>query len=161
MLDLNPWKRQIESHSNELRQEIDNISDKFLNSDLLSSTIVNSDLKNDLKKFTEFETEKRRYARYQVQQEVTCTFYDSFKDDFEILDAWVVNKSKSGLLLSTDLPLEIGMPVLVRLKHFTQKDAQDELKDGIHAQVVRCDEIYVQEKGSLYQVAIEYFELCQ
>ena len=41
------------------------------------------------------------------------------------------------------------------------KDAQDELKEGIHAQVVRCDEIYVQEKGSLYQVAIENFELCQ
>ena len=77
MLDLKPWKRQIESHSNELRQEINNISDKFLNSDLLSSTVVNSDLKNDLKKFTEFKTEKRRYARYQVQQEVTCTFYDS------------------------------------------------------------------------------------
>ena len=54
MLDLKPWKRQIESHSNELRQEIDNISDKFLNSDLLSSTVVNSDLKNVLKKFTEF-----------------------------------------------------------------------------------------------------------
>ena len=161
MLDFKPWKRQIESHSKELRQEINNIGDKFLNSDLLSSTIVNSDLKNDLKKFTELETEKRRYARYQAQQEVTCTFYDSFKDDFEILDAWVVNNSKSGLLLATDLPLEIGMQVLVRLKHFAQKDAQDELKDGIHAQVVRCDEIFVQEKGSLYQVAIEHFELCQ
>ena len=161
MLDFKPWKRQIESHSNELRQEIDNIGDKYLNSDLLSSTIVNSDLKNDLKKFTEFETEKRRYARYQAQQEVTCTFYDSFKDDFEILDARVVNKSKSGILLTTDLPLEIGMPVLVRLKHFTEKDAQDELKDGVHAKVVRCDKLFALEKESCCQVAIEHFELCQ
>jgi len=115
-------------------------------------------IRNDLKNFTEFKTEKRRFARNQAQQEVTCIFYDNLKDDFEILDARVVNKSKSGILLTTDLPLEIGMPVLVRLKHFTEKDAQDELKDGIHAQVVRCNEIFVQENESLYQVAIEHFE---
>jgi hypothetical protein len=158
MIDLTPHKRQIQSHATESQQEINNIYGNFLNSDLPSSTMVTSALKNDLKNSTEFKTEKRRYARHQVQQEVTCTFYDSLKDDFEILDARVLNKSNSGILLTTDLPLEIGMPVLVRLKHFTETDVHDELKDGLHAQVVRCDEIFFQEKESLYQVAIEHFE---
>ena len=61
-------------------------------------------------------------------------------------------------MLTTNRQLEIGMPILVRLKHFTGKDAKDELNDGIHAQVVRCDTIFKLEKRACYQVAIEYFE---
>ncbi|UCE54833.1 MAG: PilZ domain-containing protein [Desulfobacterales bacterium] len=112
-------------------------------------------------KLSAFEAEKRRYPRYQAQLEVTCTFYDNLKNDFEIVSAKVENKSEAGLLLTTNEPLEIGMPILVRLKHFSEKDAEDELNDGIHARVVRCDEIFSPDERPCYRIAIEYFELCQ
>jgi hypothetical protein len=73
----------------------------------------------------------------------------------------VVNRSKNGILLTTGLPVEIGMPVLVKRKNYTENDAQDELKEEIHAQVVRCDKQFTFENGSCYQVAIEHFELYQ
>lgn len=149
MLNLNSLKRRSET----------NLYDGFLSPDLQSSPWLNSDLTNDLKKLTGIETEKRQYARIQAQHKVSCTFYDSFKDDFIVLDAQVENRSDGGLLLTTNLSLEIGMPVLVRLEHYSEKDGNDELKDGIHARVVRCDKIT--EKESCYRIAIEYFELCQ
>jgi len=62
-------------------------------------------LTNDFNKLTGFETEKRRYARIQTQHEVSCTLYDSLKDDFAVLGAQVENKSDGGLLLTTDMPL--------------------------------------------------------
>jgi len=62
-------------------------------------------------------------------------------------------------LLTTDRPLEIEMPVLVRLKQFNEKDGNDELKDGIHARVVRCDEVFATGKESGYRVAAENIEL--
>ena len=161
MLELESLKRKKENHSNELLQQVNNKYDGFLKPDVQSSSRPTSDLTNDLKNFTGLNTERRRYARYQEQQEVFCTFYDILKDDFEILDAQVVNKSKSGLLLTTDMPLEMGMPILVRLKHFTEKDAHDELKDGIHAKVVRCEKASTTEKESCFWVAIEDFELGQ
>ena len=161
MLDLKPWKRQNERYANESWREIDNVYSKFHYPDFLSSTIVNSDLRNDSKKFTEVETDTRRHVRKQTEQEVTCTFYNSLEDDFEILDAQVVNRSNSGLLLRSDLPFETGMPVLVRLMNILEKDVQDELKDGVHAKVVRCDRTFAAENGSCYQVAMELFELCQ
>ena len=150
----------LDHKSLKVQKEI-NSYDNFQNSDLQSSPWLNSELTNDLKKLTGIEAEKRRYARIQAQQAVSCTFYDSFKDDFVVLYAQVDNKSPGGLLLTTDLPLEIGMPVLVRLKHYSETEGNDELKDGIHAKVMRCDKIFVNEKESCYRIAIEYFELCQ
>ena len=161
MLDSNSLKGQKEIHSNEWPQEINNKYYDLLNPDVQSSTRLKSNLTNDLNKLTGFETEKRRYTRIQTQHEVSCTFYDSLKDDFEVIDAQVENKSPGGLLLTTDMPLEIGMPVLVRLKHYSETDGDDDLKDGIHARVMRCDKIFVTEKESCYRVAIEHFELCQ
>ena len=133
-----------------------------MNANLSSHHLTNIDSGwiNHLDELTAFETEKRRHARYPAQQEVICTFYDILKDDFENLNARVENKSAAGLMLTANKPLQRGMPILVRLKHFSENDAEDELKDGIHAQVVRCDEIFSADERPCYQIAAEYFELC-
>ena len=109
---------------------------------------------------SEFKTEKRRYARLEAQYDVLCTVYDLLKDDFEIFEASVKNESKTGLLFTTNRQLEIGTPVLVRLKCCSEMDVTNELKDGIHAQVIRCDKISLSEEKLYYQTAVEYFEFC-
>jgi len=124
-------------------------------------TNIGSGWINHLDELSAFDTEKRRHARYPAQQEVTCIVYDNLKDDFDNLNAKVENKSEAGLMLTANKPLQIGIPIFVRLKDFSEKDAQDELKDGIHAQVMRCDKIIGPNEGPCYQIAIEYFELGQ
>lgn len=124
-------------------------------------TDIGSGWINHLGELSAFDTEKRRHARYPAQQKVTCIVYDILKDDFENLNAKVENRSEAGLMLTANKPLQIGDPIFVRLKDFAEKHAQDELKDGIHAQVVRCDKIISPNERPCYQIAIEYFELCQ
>jgi hypothetical protein len=123
--------------------------------------IADTGWKHHFDKLSEFKAEKRRYARYQAQYDVMCTVYDLLEDDFEIFEANVKNESKTGLLLTMNRQLEIGTPVLVQLKDCSEKNAENELKDGIHAQVVRCDKIFHSEEKFYNQTAIEYFELCQ
>ena len=132
--------------------------------DSLSSrhlTNISSGWINHLGELAVFDTEKRRHVRYPAQQELTCIVYDILEDDFKNLNAKLENKSEAGLMLTADKPLPIGIPIFVRLKDFSEKDTQDELKDGIHAQVVRCDEIFSPNERPRYQIAIEYFELSQ
>ena len=104
-------------------------------------TINNLDWKHNFDTLPSFETDKRRYPRYQAQQEVTCTFYNALKDDFETVNAVVENKNEAGLLLITNRQLEPGMPIFVRLKSCSEKKVEDELQDGLHARVARCDKL--------------------
>ena len=108
-------------------------------------------------RLAEFETETRRYAPKQALDDVLCTVYDPLNDDFEIFEAQVKKKSDSGLLLTTNRQLENGTPILVRLKHISDEDVKDDLKDGIHAQVIQCDMIHNTDQLIRYRVAIEYF----
>ena len=131
------------------------------NLSLKHPTSNNLDWINNFDKLSSFETDKRRYPRYQAQQKVTCTFYNDLEDDFETVNAKVENKNEAGLLLTTNRQLEPGMPIFVRLKSFSEKNAEDELQDGLHARVAWCDKVFSPAERSCYQIGIEYFELCQ
>lgn len=124
-------------------------------------TINNLDWKHNFDTLPSFETDKRRYPRYQAQQEVTCTFYNALKDDFETVNAIVENKNEAGLLLITNRQLEPGMPIFVRLKSCPEKNVEDELQDGLHAYVAWCGKLLSPDERSFYQIGLEYFELCQ
>jgi hypothetical protein len=135
------------------------MTDMYTNLSLNHSTNDNLGWLYQIDKLSEVETERRRYPRNQAELEVTCTFYNPSEDDFEAVVAKVVDKSEAGLSFTTDRPLEMGMPLLIRLRQFYDQDDDNELKEGIHAQVVRCDEIFLQGKKPHYQAAVEYFEL--
>lgn len=113
---------------------------------------------NHVNGLTRFNTENRRCVRYKVRDAVLCTVYDHQNDDFEAFEAQLEDKSDCGLLLTTNRQLEIGTPILVRLKHISERGDKDDLNDGIHAQVVRSNLIDDSKNRNIYQVAIEYFE---
>lgn len=113
---------------------------------------------NHVNGLTRFDTENRRCVRYKVRDAVLCTVYDHLNDDFEVFEAQLKDKSDCGLLFTTNRQLEIGTPILVRLKHISERGDKDDLKDGIHAQVVRSNLIDDSKNRNIYQVAIEYFE---
>jgi hypothetical protein len=107
-----------------------------------------------------FETENRQYTINQAADDVLCTVYNHIADDFEIFEAKVKTKSDSGLILTANRQLEVGTPILVRLKHTSDENVNDDLKVGIHTEVIHSKMIRDADKRNCYQLAIEYYESC-
>ena len=133
-----------------------------MNANMSISTETNTDFgwPNHLDMLPGFQNANRLWAQNQARDEVLCTVYDHLRDDFEVFEARVENKSDAGLVFTTNRQLKVGTPILVRLKQIPEKDTEDDLKDGVHAQVVWCKRIHNTDQSLCYQAAIEYFEPC-
>jgi len=109
-------------------------------------------------KLAGFETENRLFRINQDSENVLCTVYNHFTDDFEIFEAEMTTKSDSGLILTAERQLEVGTPILVRLKHISDEGVNDDLKVGIHAEVVQCMMTQNGDQRNCYQLGVEYYE---
>ena len=108
-------------------------------------------------KITTNDPEKSHYNSQGFEKEIFCKRYDPYQDDFITIDAVAYNINNKGLVFRTNRPLEIGDPIFIRAKYLMSLQYDDELYEGVHAQVVWCKRTSNQDHELCYEVGVEYF----
>jgi hypothetical protein len=108
-------------------------------------------------KITTYDPEKSHDNSQEFEKEIFCKSYDPYQDDFITIDAVAYNINNEGLIFRTNRPLEIGDPIFIRAKYLMSLQYDDELYEGVHAQVVWCNRTSNRDHELCYEVGVEYF----
>ena len=112
---------------------------------------------NFSEKITAYDPEKSHDNSQEFEKEIFCKSYDPYQDDFITIDAVAYNINNKGLVFRTNRPLEVGDPIFIRAKNLMSIQCDDELYEGVHAQVNWCNRIFNQEQNLCYELGVEYF----
>ena len=112
---------------------------------------------NFSEKITAYDPEKSHDNSQEFEKEIFCKSYDPYQDDFITIDAVAYNINNKGLVFRTNRPLEVGDPIFIRAKYLMSLQYDDELYEGVHAQVVWCKRTSNQDHELCYEVGVEYF----
>lgn len=135
--------------------------DAFLINQREKAAIYDMNLQNFSEEVITRESEKIHYDSQTFEKEIICKIYDPYRDDFITINAVAYNINNNGLVFRTNRPLEIGDPISIRAKktkNVLSKQHDNELDEGVHAQIIWCNKTFNQEHNLCYEVGVAYFD---
>ncbi len=103
-------------------------------------------------------SEQRRHFRRWCRQDIVCESYDFFNDRFNAYSAVLANKSRSGIMFSSEQAFDHGTPIFIRSRRSYRQNKGNGWQSGMHAEVVWCRQQREKNADHLYQVGAKYFD---
>ena len=134
--------------------------DNFLINPIESPATFDWDLKILNENIRIWNVEKSPYDSQPFEKEIICESYDPYSDDFITINAVTHKIKKNGVIFITNQSLEVGDPIFIRAKkakNLLCEKYNNELDEGVHAQVIWCNRTSSHENDVCYEVGVEYF----
>jgi hypothetical protein len=103
--------------------------------------------------------DQRRHLRQWCSEDIICETYNFLEDRFDTCPAMLANKSRGGVMFTSDQAYDQGTPIFIRLKSSSdQGRVNDAWRDGMHAQVVWCRRPPSRGEAPFFKVGAKYFD---